>query len=229
MAALGGRDMKSVAAENGQPYPPFTKWCNGKALPSKTKRQWLSSKFGVPIEAWDIPIDSPAPPAPSSIPEEEPAPITQRYGTAAKSPRGPEVVSPPSSLPVPGADAYGADDVPESGPVFQFGDRPAKRELEAQIERLKGMIDGRDLTHSQKIAAINSMGRLTRQLAELSGELKPTEIRRLMSTMEFREVFSTIARVLKRRCPGAIPEIVEALGLLDTEKQQRSQKADKAA
>lgn len=219
--------MRSKATELGQHYPTFTRWCNGELVPGVARRHFFLKNFGIPITAWNEAVE----PAPEVSPE-EPAPITKRFGSLPKPARDSGVhLTPPPPSPSPGPPAeeeFASDDQPDSGVTIQFMDRPARRQLEAQMARLQSMIDGKGLTGAQEIQAINTMGRLTRQLAELSGELKPTEIRRLMGTMEFREVFSTIAGVLKRRCPEVIPEVVEALGLLDSEKQ-RSREADKAA
>lgn len=234
MVALKGHDIRSKATELGQHYPTFTKWCNGSATPGIPRRKFFQKNFNIPIGAWDEELE-PATPPPAEVSPEEPAPITQRFGTLPKPARDSGVrLTPPSPSPGPPAPALIPDELalddqtPDSGVTFQFMDRPAKRQLESQMARLQSMIDGKDLSGPQQIQAINTMSRLTRQMAELSGELKPTEIRRLMGTMEFREVFSTIAGILKRRCPEVIPEVVEALGLLDSEKQ-RNVEADKAA
>lgn len=243
LRSLGGPT--ELSRRWGFPVPQISEWSTGARKPGKDRRAFFAAQCSIAIGSWDIEIDS-------SV--EEKGPDTQRFGTATPTLSGGDFLgvgsfsdetsstedAEPSShtRPLPPIPALVTSPVLAEAPapvqdgsaVYELAiKRPARDELTAQVARLRTLVKDSTLSGTQRVQAEAALTRALRQLADLSGELKPSDVTKLLISPDFQRVFSAIAEVVNRHCPDAIPEIVAALGALDSDQSTQSEAPDKAA
>lgn len=209
------------------------RWLKGTEKPSDPRRQQIEAEWPrVRAAAWDDAPGAPAPdrdPKPVNVQEQPPAAVPERPAAVPERPAA--VQEQPALASVAAGDGWDGplNDAPEAlaaDPARPWlRPRPARAELELQVKRLGDLVRDPALVFGERVKLEPLLRQAVAQLAQVTGEAKPSDLERLLTSKDFEKVMGVISRILLDRCPAAYAEIVAQVRALDEAEAGRDEAA----
>jgi hypothetical protein len=195
------------------------RWLKGQEKPNDARRKQIQAEWPrVHTAAWDEAPSAPAAdrdPKPANVQEQPPAAVQEQPAAVQEQPAA--VQERPAAAAGDGWDGHITDPEPAAADPARpwLRPRPARAELELQVKRLGDLVKDPGIVFGERVKLEPLLRQAVAQLAQVTGEARPSDVERLLMSKDFERVMGVIGRVLLARCPDAYAEIVAAVRALD--------------